>query len=776
MPKDMLKQLSERPLEKAGKNAAYQGFLNAVKNAEDQISQLHAQDRYGRVKKMTREDCNGLMKLLKQVGLKAEDVYRNETDAETRQLVKKITALAAGSHRALLAYDEKNTMSLPALLHEVRTLTLDTRGVALKTKVGGAISSRQTLTFLDDKGREISGVFIPRKVVNIQNSIQEKLNRLADTVSDPEGKAMVKDFMSRYISNVMHEHAHKTSEWTEKQKPAALNVLLSAICSDDENDFVYKKMEMEMKKLYAAELNGRPITSKVPKNVIKAIGQAVWDLSDDINVNLFHAQMPDGARIDTRHAAVSAVADLLGIPNVVARSRPMKLIQADGSEVEGTFMTEAQGLDPGNLSEEAMGINEEAMSGKTLEEKQAVAKGIKAVADLQVLDYLCGNVDRHQNNMLYQFNDSKKLCSIQGIDNDCALGNLRPEEGEHKKGLCSLNEMRAISESMARVVEQLTPEVLRFSLRGFTLSETELDAACFRLKALQKKIADCKTFNDSEKSSILNKKGKLKFEDHNLRIVKDGDWAYVKYSDLQTVQRFCDIHGNWHYEPNNAFGMVKSAVQSLNNDYENQKKAYQGLRSEVVIGSGNRAIPSVQVKEATKARKLVELLKARTTQGRSSPQFDAMQEAAEQYALYQIQLKNRIAEAGRNHQDPDAPCERVVTTEDLEEMRKLAKKMQVKARAYLEHKGDGLHSGYDKKRIEAAKLAYKLGEDGAKLKPEEVGVSERGMKLALEEVNRRGDGRRETADLDAQKPKVFEKNNCDAVAREEKAAYQNLNR
>ena len=251
MPKDMLKQLSERLLEKAGKNAAYQGFLNAVKNAEDQISQLHAQDRYGRVKKMTREDCNGLMKLLKQVGLKAEDVYRNETDAETKQLVRKITALAAGSHRALLAYDEKNTMSLPALLHEVRTLTLDTRGVALKTKVGGAISSRQTLTFLDDKGREISGVFIPRKVVNIQNSIQEKLNRLADTVSDPEGKAMVKDFMSRYISNVMHEHAHKTWEWTEKQKPAALNVLLSAICSDDENDFVYKKMEMEMKKLYA---------------------------------------------------------------------------------------------------------------------------------------------------------------------------------------------------------------------------------------------------------------------------------------------------------------------------------------------------------------------------------------------------------------------------------------------------------------------------------------------------------------------------------------------
>ena len=76
MPKDMLKQLSERLLEKAGKNAAYQGFLNAVKNAEDQISQLHAQDRYGRVKKMTREDCNGLMKLLCKLHDPAVDLLR----------------------------------------------------------------------------------------------------------------------------------------------------------------------------------------------------------------------------------------------------------------------------------------------------------------------------------------------------------------------------------------------------------------------------------------------------------------------------------------------------------------------------------------------------------------------------------------------------------------------------------------------------------------------------------------------------------------------------
>ena len=766
MPNETLEELNQKLRERVGDNAAYQDFLNAIKTAEERMALLHAQDRYGRVKKMTREDSDGLMGLLRQVGLKAEDVYRNEADPATRQLVKKITALAAGNHRALLTYDEKTPKSLPALLGEVRTLTLDTRGASLKTKVGASVNSRQPLTFLDDKGREITGVFTPKKVVNVRGPLQEKLDRLADTVSDPAGKAMVKDFMNRYISYAMGQNEHKTRNWTEEQKPAALNYLLNAICNDDESGFVYKKMEREMKDLYAAELNGRSITSKVPKKVIKAIGQAVWDVSTDINVNLFYAGMPDGARVDTRNAAVSAVADLLGIPNAVARSRPMKLIQADGTEVEGTFMAEAKGLDPGNLSEEAEGIDHKAMSGKNPEDKLAVAKGMKSLADLQVLDYLCGNVDRHGNNMLYQFTQGKKFCGAQGIDNDCALGNLRPDTGDHEKELCSLYEMRAISEPMARVVERLTPEELRFCLRGFSLSETELDAACYRLDALQKRLMACKDYNDPDKSQILDEKGRVRFEEHMLRVVKDEDWKKVRYDDLMVVHKYGDIQGNWYKEPRNAFAMAKSAVQDLGDDYKNQKKAYQSLRSEVAVGSGNRAIPTEQAKEAEKAKKLSILMAKRTTQGRSSPEYDAMQEAMDEYAFFQRNLKNRMAEAAQNAEDPDAPYESVVTTEDLEEMRRLAKDVQVKARAYLEHKGGGLHSGYANKRIEAAKLAYKLGEDGAKLKPEEVEASERNMKEALEEVNRRVGDKLEASQWEPGKQTPFQRTDFDAVPRE----------
>jgi hypothetical protein len=335
----------------------------------------------------------------------------------------------------------------------------------------------------------------------------------------------------------------------------------------------------------------------------------------------------------------------------------MKLIQADGTEVEGTFMAEAKGLDPGNLNEEAEGIDHKAMSSKNPEEKQAIAKGMKSLADLQVLDYLCGNVDRHGNNMLYQFTQGKKFCGAQGIDNDCALGNLRPDTGDHEKELCSLYEMRAISEPMARLVERLTPDELRFCLRGFSLSETELDAACFRLNALKERLKACKDYNDPSKTQILNETGHVNFEEHKLREVKDEDWKKVRYDDLMVIHKYADIQGNWYKEPHNAFAMAKSAVQTLDEDYKNQKKAYQSLRSEVAVGSGNRAIPTEQAKEAARARKLAELMEARTTQGRSSPQYDAMQEAAEQYALFQIRLKNRMAEAAADLEDPDAPYE-----------------------------------------------------------------------------------------------------------------------
>ena len=58
---------------------------------------------------------------------------------------------------------------------------------------------------------------------------------------------------------------------------------------------------------------------------------------------------------------MSTVADLLGMPEVLARAKPMKLKLTDGTEIEGTFMEQAKGLDIQNLSEQARQVDAESL-------------------------------------------------------------------------------------------------------------------------------------------------------------------------------------------------------------------------------------------------------------------------------------------------------------------------------------------------------------------------------------------------------------------------------
>ena len=156
-------------------------------------------------------------------------------------------------------------------------------------------------------------------------------------------------------------------------------------------------------------------------------------------------------------------------------------------------------------------------------------------------------------------------------------------------------------------------------------------------------------------------------------------------------------------------------------------------------------------------------LKERVGENNSYHGFlDAVKNVEERIALLHKQDRyGRVKKMTR--EDRDAPYESVVTSEDLEEMRQLAKNVQLKAKAYLDHKGGGYHRDYASKRIEAAKLAYKLGEDGAKLKSEEVETSERSMKQALEEVNRRVGDKLEASQWEPGKQSPFEKTDFDAV-------------
>ncbi len=771
MPDDSLRILQEKLEALARNNSAYQEFLNTVKAAEAKITQLHTPDPYGRVPMMTAADRSELMRLHVEIGKAAESVYRENDDSQLDQLVKKITALAAGNHRALLSCDPvRSPTTLPALLSGVRTLTIDTRSPSLMSAVSGQMRKHQPLTFLDDKGREITGVFTPAQRENSWQKTVAGLGEIARGLSEPARSVVAN------LAQDVDAYARSRRPSLGADKLHTLQAVLAATSDDPAAPEMIdpNKLAALINGASAGRLNGRRADQVLNRATLNQIGGLLWSMRDPVSAHL-RAGIPDGSRIDTRSAAMSAVADLLHMPNVIARAKPMALIMPDGSPVQGTFLVQGEGFDVNNLPPEAAEYDSKATVKKNLDQSAPIARACKQIADLQVLDFLCGNIGRNGANMLYQMDPvTRKLCGAQGIDNNGALGALLPGADGDGRNMTALNDLGAVSESTYNLLMALTPEELRFTLRGFDLSEPELKAAENRLTVLQNKLTADKEYYEGMDEAMRSKeilkkdnpyhdciqhfklldkdpqhRPRFQFVPNRVRIIKDTEWIGVSFSQLTRSKPPVDEKGNRidgaAPAPANSFALASTFANSLKETLEKQTKAYSDLKNDVALGSGNRAAPQGQAKEAGLARRLADLIGSRSTQGGSSPRYDAMQEAAEKYAEYQHNLQLRIAKARQDQKNPDAAYDSIVGSRDLEQMAVLAGNLKEKAQACLDGESGGLHLGYSERQIEAARTALALGTKGAEQTPAEIETAERNGSRAMREAQRRAGSAPEAA-------------------------------
>lgn len=226
-------------------------------------------------------------------------------------------------------------------------------------------------------------------------------------------------------------------------------------------------------------------------------------------------QAEAGSSMTGRNIAMSRVANLLGISSIVARSSPIA-VESNGVTTQGVFMEKAEGLDYPKKTEDIpntpfIDLPQDAFDGA----------GLESVADLQILDYLCQNVDRHQNNMLYSFDQNGKLKSVNGIDHDLAFGTVECEDNVSYQNGVSLNALGVISESTAKAVRRMTPQMLKNALNGTGLTTREIDAACKRLEKLQNALTAATEFKPGEKA-----------EEGKLKIVPKEAWKDIKRKDL----------------------------------------------------------------------------------------------------------------------------------------------------------------------------------------------------------------------------------------------------
>ena len=236
-----------------------------------------------------------------------------------------------------------------------------------------------------------------------------------------------------------------------------------------------------------------------------------------------------GARVDSRNSAMSLVANMLGQPELLARSKPLTVVYK-GKAFEGTFMELAKGSDRENISK-----NDPIL--KCSIDSYNNAKLLKSIADMQIVDFLCCNVDRHGGNLTYIVDNSNPkraiVTGVQGIDNDMSFG-VRPMGGDTSffEGTTTFNDILVISRSMADKVLNMDAEKYFHSLRGQGLEHDACQAVVRRLKKLQEKIREGEKYFKDQKPDYLER-GKL-------RVVSDNEWEDIGLDNLA----FTAQHGN----------------------------------------------------------------------------------------------------------------------------------------------------------------------------------------------------------------------------------------
>lgn len=496
---------------------AYHDALKALNGLMNQHSAV--EDKDGLPKVLEKEEKEELIKAIKQTAKTGETFLRSlqtgssagKVTGDVPIMVTRLQNLLFDDYEMLNAYNpEEAGLSFPELQENARTQIVDFRGMDLK-KLGGSQSSRIAMTVVDEKGRRRQGVFTKASYVNVKENFDKILRRVNAEYDEQSFKFQAEDFAETLTENGYHpngkddpdelsdeevvqgmkeqvnnliprfkEYLSKHNEMIRDIKPedASPELLIGSLAHKIYAGIRTQKKPSELLNAmgYSAETMGKQAFSILEKGLTRYS----YNVSDIINTRSL--LLKEGDRLDHRNTAMSAVASLLGVPDLVARAENMKYLDENGDVREGTFMEFSKGLD---LYEKGHKENLKYVCETPFQPPAGI---FKSLADLQILDYICGNVDRHGANMTYIVDDQGVFQGVQAIDNDSSFGLGVPGEGGKYNKLYGTDSLRVMSASMAAKVQSLSPDMLRFALRGRGLKEEEMGAACRRLTDLQEAL------------------------------------------------------------------------------------------------------------------------------------------------------------------------------------------------------------------------------------------------------------------------------------------------
>lgn len=235
---------------------------------------------------------------------------------------------------------------------------------------------------------------------------------------------------------------------------------------------------------------------------------ALCNSAENAYDNIFReagANVSSRANMNARNVATSRIAKMLN-SKLIAKSEMVNLqIGKNGEITKGSVMDRAEGIEGATLiKRHAKSIVSDSSVDKDDKHRELkeTVKGLitgsfqKEMSDLQVIDYLCGQIDRHSANYFIKTDKNGNFIGLNGIDNDLSFGDAKQQKnsyviGNHGRTVVNANEELTIphmSRGLAMNIQIMNEDMVRFALHNL-IEEPEINAFCVRLKKLKNAIA-----------------------------------------------------------------------------------------------------------------------------------------------------------------------------------------------------------------------------------------------------------------------------------------------
>ena len=632
--------------------------------------------------KLDKEKYEALVRQYLDVMQKSIDYKENSTDKTRMSIVNYIQKVISKDLKALNDLDKEKPGNIKNIFETSRTMKVVVSS-DMTHRVGGQLSDRFPIKNGDKKG------FFTARIDTAQD---EKWKKVLNSVKELK---LPKEYQEMF-DELEHDHELRESIYDVVFSKRYENE------SDRRKDLA-KKLDLfddELHKYHTIEDDQKLVDAL---NIILKDTQKLlvpYHMKDRLTLDPY-------TRNDNKNAAMYEVAKFLKCERLIAKAVPMVIVNGD-KVIKGTFMEKADGVDLND-----MGPSSRLWKYKA-DESPYHKQLYRDLADMQLLDYICGNIDRHKANMFYKTEKvdggkKVKICGLVGIDNDASFpeGAIRDREfegfnvrGHHVHArIIRPENFRYVTKNTAEIVKNMSRSQLETILRGRNLSQKAIDLAWERTQDVQRVLNEPEKYNIKYADDLTEDVTKDVTDKSNPFY---DDPSHKKDSIFSAFDQQMEEQVGYSYDIAVREQNIRMSKDEKNRQldtkeyrkYIDQKRSPEKI-AEYQVASGEMALVANEIK----IQRLETVMKKINRLKFASREFAKMRTAVKNLVECSNEIRNKVKEKTE------------LTKDDYKKYDDCLKKLNEATEHYIQEKGIVQKTGKGRERMEGARKILNIAED-----------------------------------------------------------------